>query len=151
MRRTRDTAAPYCQKYGIEPAILPCLNEFSCLSFDLIRGMDGEARRPPAQAYWQHADPHRRTGQGADTFAEFDARVEAFLQNACRSLPDGALLFGHGIWIAMLVWKLLGFQAALSADMSAFRAFQTHLPMPNAAVWQLCGSETGWRLSFQAA
>ena len=51
MRRTRDTAAPYCQKYGIKPAILPCLNEFSCLSFDLIRGMDGEARRPLAQAY----------------------------------------------------------------------------------------------------
>lgn len=43
MRRTQQTAAPYCQRYAITPQVLPVLNEFSCLSFDLIRGMDGVA------------------------------------------------------------------------------------------------------------
>ena len=116
LRRTHETAAPYCRAHGITPQTLPLLNEFSCLAFALIRGMDGTARRPLADAYWQRADPLECTGAGADS-----------------------LLFGHGIWIGLLAWRLLGFRAESSADMSAFRRFQSGLPMPNTAVWQLQG------------
>ena len=150
MRRTRETAAPYCRHYGIEPAELPCLNEFSYLPFDLIAKLSPGERKPLAQAYWQRGDVDERVGQGADSFADFDTRLEAFLQQ-WHQLPDGSLLFGHGIWIALLAWKLLGFQVASPADMAAFRAFQTALPMPNTAVWALSGScrEDLW-LVFQS-
>ena len=139
MRRTQQTAAPYCQRYAITPQVLPVLNEFSCLSFDLIRGMDGAARRPLAQAYWQRANPEECTGTGADRFIDFHQRIEHFL-HTWQHLPDGSLLFGHGIWIGLLLWKLLGFAAHRSADMRAFRAWQSQLPMPNTAIWQLNGT-----------
>ena len=138
IQRTQETAVPYCARYGIAPQVLPVLNEFSCLSMDLIGGMNGEQRRPLAQAYWQRADVNECTGRGADSFAQFSERVARFLQQ-WDALPDGSLLFGHGIWIGLLAWRLLGFQAACSADMTAFRRFQTALPMPNAAVWRLVG------------
>ena len=138
LRRTHETAAPYCRAHGITPQVLPQLNEFSCLAFDRIRGMDGTARRPLADAYWQRADPLECTGAGADSFAAFNQRLSAFLAHYPQ-LEDGSLLFGHGIWIGLLAWRLLGFSAETAADMAAFRRFQTGLPMPNTAVWQLQG------------
>ena len=128
-----------CRTHGITPQTLQLLNEFSCLAFDLIRGMDGTARRPLADAYWQRADPLECTGAGADSFAAFNRRISAFLDHYPQ-LEDGSLLFGHGIWIGLLAWRLLGFRAETSADMSAFRRFQSGLPMPNTAVWQLSGN-----------
>ena len=138
LRRTHETAAPYCRAHGITPQVLPQLNEFSCLAFDRIRGMDGTARRPLADAYWQRADPLECTGASADSFAAFNQRLSAFLAHYPQ-LEDGSLLFGHGIWIGLLAWRLLGFSAETAADMAAFRRFQTGLPMPNTAVWQLQG------------
>ena len=138
LRRTHETAAPYCRAHGITPQVLPQLNEFSCLAFDRIRGMDGTARRPLADAYWQRADPLECTGSGADSFAAFNQRLSAFLAHYPQ-LEDGSLLFGHGIWIGLLAWRLLGFSAETAADMAAFRRFQTGLPMLNTAVWQLQG------------
>lgn len=149
MRRTQETAAPYCERYGVVPTVLPCLNEFSCLAFDLIRGMNGEQRKPLGVAYWQRADVHERTGAGADTFVELGERVDEFLR-LWPDLPDGSVLFGHGIWLSMLAWKLLGFQAACSDNMRQFRAFQQAIPMPNTAVWRLIGDDVS-RLCFQAA
>jgi len=138
LRRTHETAAPYRRAHGITPQVLPQLNEFSCLAFDRIRGMDGTARRPLADAYWQRADPLECTGAGADSFAAFNQRLSAFLAHYPQ-LEDGSLLFGHGIWIGLLAWRLLGFSVETAADMAAFRRFQTGLPMPNTAVWQLQG------------
>ena len=138
LRRTHETAAPYCRAHGITPQVLPQLNEFSCLAFDRIRGMDGAARRPLADAYWQRTDPLECTGAGADSFAAFNQRLSAFLAHYPQ-LEDGSLLFGHGIWIGLLAWRLLGFSVETAADMAAFRRFQTGLPMPNTAVWQLQG------------
>ena len=138
LRRTHETAAPYRRAHGITPQVLPQLNEFSCLAFDRLRGMDGTARRPLADAYWQRADPLECTGAGADSFAAFNQRLSAFLAHYPQ-LEDGSLLFGHGIWIGLLAWRLLGFSVETAADMAAFRRFQTGLPMPNTAVWQLQG------------
>lgn len=142
MRRTHETAAPYCARHGIRPEILPCLNEFSYLPFAAVQGLDATARKPLAEAYWQRADPHFRAGSGADTFAEFDGRVSNFLHRAWPELPRGSLLFGHGIWIALLAWRLSGNRAETGADMAAFRAFQSSLHVANASLWRLGGTET---------
>ena len=151
LRRTHETAAPYCRAHGITPQALPLLNEFSCLAFELIRGMDGAALRPLADAYWQRADPQECSGAGADSFAAFNQRVSAFLAHHPQ-LADGSLLFGHGIWIGLLAWRLLGFRAETSADMAAFRRFQSALPMPNTAVWRLQGDSLDTlRLRVQAS
>ena len=49
----------------------------------------------------------------------------------CRTTP---FLFGHGIWFALLCWKLRGFSAADATGMREFRRFQRALPMPNCAL-----------------
>lgn len=56
MQRTAETAAPYCRLYGITPAVLPELNEFSYLPFAQVAGLDGTQRRTLAEAYWARAD-----------------------------------------------------------------------------------------------
>ena len=151
LRRTQQTAAPWCSAHGITPQVLPLLNEFSCLAFEWIRGMDGAARRPLADAYWQRADPQECTGAGADSFVAFNRRISAFLAHYPQ-LEDGSLLFGHGIWIGLLAWRLLGFAAETSADMTAFRRFQSGLPLANTSVWMLQGDTADdLRLRFQSS
>ena len=141
MRRTHETAAPYYARYGIRPEILPCLNEFSYLPFAAVQGLDASARKPLAEGYWQRTDPHFRAGSGADTFAEFDGRISDFMHRAWPELPHGSLLFGHGIWIALLAWRLSGNCVESGADMAAFRAFQSSLHVATASVWRLDGME----------
>lgn len=141
MRRTHETAAPYCARHGIRPEILPCLNEFSYLPFAAVQGLDASACKPLAQAYWQRADPHFCSGGSADTFAEFNGRVSDFLFDTWPELPHGSLLFGHGIWMALLAWRLSGNRAESGADMAAFRAFQSSLHVANASLWRLDGME----------
>lgn len=134
--RTHETALPFCDKVSMQPVIHSSLNEFSCLDPALIQGMVGEQRRPIAEAYWQAADPDQRMGEQADTFHEFEQRVTAFIPEL-DSLPDNTVLFGHGIWFALLTWKLLGFSARHPQGMQAFRRFRSGLPMPNTAVYRL--------------
>lgn len=141
MRRTHETATPYCARHGVRPEILPCLNEFSYLPFAAVQGLDAAARKSLAEAYWKRADPHFRAG-GADTFAEFNGRISDFLHRAWPILPHGSLLFGHGIWMALLAWRLSGNLAESGADMAAFRAFQSSLHVANASLWRLDGTET---------
>lgn len=120
----------------MQPVIHSALNEFSCLDPALIQGMVGAQRRPMADAYWQAADPEQRMGEQADTFHEFEQRVTAFMPEL-DSLPDKTVLFGHGIWFALLTWKLLGFNAREHRGMKAFRRFRSGFPMPNTAVYRL--------------
>lgn len=60
--------------------------------------------------------------------------------------PDQTVVFGHGMWLGMLVWKLLGFKSADSLAMRAFRGFQIGLPLPNCVVYLLREVAPGeWR------
>ncbi|MDO9354480.1 MAG: histidine phosphatase family protein, partial [Solirubrobacteraceae bacterium] len=106
--RTAETAAPFCAKVGLRAEIHPALHEFSAIDPALLEGMTGEQRRPIADAYWREGDPAQRMGPQAETFAEFDARVGDFIDRL-DELDDGTLLFGHGQWFGLVVWKLLGF------------------------------------------
>jgi alpha-ribazole phosphatase len=144
--RTHETARPFCEKMAMEPYIHPLLHEFSTIDPALLVGMTGEQRRPIADAYWQEAVPTKRMGENAETFNEFEQRVEIF-RSELKEIPDGAVLFGHGMWLGMLIWKLLGFSATDSLGMKSFRRFQTGLPMPNCAVYTFMHHSDGhWHI-----
>lgn len=140
--RALRTAQPYTDRVGMHIQTHPLLHEFSTIDPALLEGMNGEQRRLFVEAYWQESDPLKRMGQAAETFAEFDQRVTSFLPELQR-IPDGAVLFGHGMWIGMLFWKFLGFRACDTMGMKAFRRFQLGLPMPNGAVYHVCESSPG--------
>lgn len=134
--RTQQTAQPFCTKHRLNYQTNPLLNEIHALSYELIEGMMGEQRRSIAQAYWAEGDPNKRMGEQADTFHEFRERVDGFIE-AMGSLPDNTVIFGHGIWFGLLVWRLMGFEAHDKQGMIAFRRFQSGLPLSNGIIYSL--------------
>jgi broad specificity phosphatase PhoE len=134
--RAQQTAAPYCQRFNLPAQVDADLDEFSLIDADLIAGLDGPQRKPHVKAFWAELDLHRRLGENADTFAEFIERVRRF-QYRMNTLQDGAVIFGHGIWLAMLSWLLQGRGVDNRQEMGAFRAFQLELSMPNCAVFEV--------------
>jgi alpha-ribazole phosphatase len=144
--RAQQTALPYCQRCHLDPQVDADLDEVSLIDAALIEGLDGAKRKPFVQAYWIDPDLHRRLGENADTIAEFVERVRRF-QRPMDTLPDGTVIFGHGIWLAMLQWHLKDQGVTDNAEMRAFREFQLQLPMPNCAVFEVArhGSQP-WRV-----
>ena len=146
--RARQTAEPFCERFALQAEVDPLLHEFSALDANLLQGMLGAERRPLADAYWQAADPALRSGPEAETFFEFNARVEGFVTTTLPSLSNGCVLFGHGIWFALLFWQLKGARVESSANMEAFQRFRQTLPMPNCALYSLEQVERRWRPRF---
>jgi alpha-ribazole phosphatase len=140
--RAQQTAAPFTARVGKQIEVHPLVHEFDNFDLNLIAGMNGAEREPLREDYWQEANPNKRIGAAAETFAEFDQRVEAFLPHL-QELPDQTMVFGHGMWIGMLIWKLLGFSAGDSIGMKSFRRFQNGLPMPNCVVYQFLEAAPG--------
>lgn len=148
--RTQQTAAPYLSHWHLNAQPLAELNEFSYLPLEWINNMTAEQRRPISAAYWERANPFEKCGQNTDSFAEFSQRVDDFLIKA-TNFPEATLCFTHGIWIAMLTWKLLGFQTNTSDKMKQFRQFQPHLPMANTAIWELQQNhQENWQIRSSA-
>ena len=149
--RAIETAAPLCARWQRRAEIHPLLHEFSALDADRLQGMTGVERRPLADAYWEAADPEIRMGPKAETFLEFTDRIDAFVPELNR-LPDRCFLVGHGIWFGLLFWRLMGFAVRNPAGMRAFRRFQSGLPMPNCAVYELEGPHDGrWNVRADEA
>ena len=145
--RARATAQPFCEVAGREAEIHPLLHEFETIDPALLQGMTGEQRRSIVDAYWNRADPHERMGPLAETFKEFEGRVAAFM-GELGGLPDRSVMFGHGMWMSLMFWKLIGFSDTDSGGMKAFRRFQLGLPMPNCVLYVL-ETAGGGRWSWQ--
>jgi broad specificity phosphatase PhoE len=150
--RTRHTSGPYCEQTGCTPVTLDLLREFESIDPALIAGLNGKQRRPIADAFWEAAEPDRRMGVNAETFREFAQRVQQFREHQLPQLPDAAVLFGHGTWMAMLYWQLQGFRASDGPDMAAFRRFQSGLPMRNCVIYRLRDTAPGeWSMELDDA
>ncbi len=141
--RTQQTSNPYCERVNMRSTVNPLLNEFSAIDPDLIAGMDGAQRKPFMEDYWREPSMTKRMGAKADTFAEFENRV-SFFAREMDALPSDTMVFGHGIWIGLLVWLSLGFTCQSDSDMKAFRRFQLGLPMPNCAAYQFSNNAGQW-------
>lgn len=145
--RAVDTARPYAESTAAGVEVEPLLREFDMIDPALIAGLYQSQRRPIAEKFWHEADPKMQVGENAETFDHFAGRVEAFRTATLSSLPDDTVCFGHGIWIAMLAWQLLGFSSSTSDDMRLFRRFQSGFPLPNGAVYVLRELRPGaWKI-----
>ena len=140
--RAQQTAQVFCDKYDKQAQPLAQLNEMRCLAYETVVGMTGEQRGPLAQQYWQQADLHYRDAMSADSFADFLTRVDAFI-TAAPDFEHHSLFFGHGIWIGLLAWRLMGCEVGDNADIRRFRQFQTAMPMYNTVVYRLDISTSG--------
>ncbi|MBK9392613.1 MAG: histidine phosphatase family protein [Uliginosibacterium sp.] len=126
-QRTQETAKRFCERVSVLPIVHPLLHEFCTIDPTIIAGMNMEQRRPITEGYWRDADPDKRMGEDAESFHEFAARVAGF-EKELDGLADSTVIFGHGMWLALLVWRLLGSYTRGGA-MQAFRRFQLALPV----------------------
>ena len=149
--RTSQTAAPYCHIVGVEPLTHPLLHEFSTVDPALMFGMLGAQRKPFVEEFWRVPSLTKRMGDHAETFSEFNERVTSFLA-VMDTFPANTVIFGHGMWIGLLVWHVLGFTCQDDLDMKAFRRFQAGLPMPNCAAYHFFQDSAGvWSARVDAS
>jgi alpha-ribazole phosphatase len=136
-KRALDTAAPYCERLGQVPATHADLREFEVIDTVHMRGSPSTEREAVLARYWLNADPDARTGPHGETYREFNERVARMRTDFLPALPDGTVLFGHGLWMALLFWQLWGFEQVDQAAMTQFRRCQLGLPTPNAVVYAI--------------
>jgi broad specificity phosphatase PhoE len=136
-KRTLDTAAPYCARMGVTAAVHDDLREFETVDTVQLRGSPCEERESVVAGYWMKSDPGHRSGPGAETFREFHARVARASHQFLPTLPDGTIVFAHGMWMALLFWQMWGFTSVDCLSMTLFRRFQLGFPTPNAGVYCL--------------
>jgi broad specificity phosphatase PhoE len=148
--RAQHTAAPCAARWQMPVETIALLHEFVTLPPDEVAGTTNLQRKPLIDAYWERADPALCTGPGAESFLDLARRVDA-VRAQLETLPDRSVVFGHGMWMAMLVWRCMGFPVESLRAMQAFRAFQLGLPMPNCCSYALHGDEGHWAIRFAAA
>jgi alpha-ribazole phosphatase len=136
-KRALDTASPYCGRVGLTPITHDDLREFEVVDTLKLRGAPGAERTAILTRFWLTAEPDLRTGAGAETFREFHDRVTRVRTQLLPALPDGTVIFGHGMWMALLFWQLWGFEKLDHTSMIQFRSYQLGFPTPNAVVYGL--------------
>jgi alpha-ribazole phosphatase len=136
-KRALDTAAPYCERLAVSALTHPDLREFEVIDTRQMRGCPFAEREAVLARYWLAAEPDVRTGPAGETFREFHERIGRMRRDFLPSLPEGSLIFGHGLCMALLFWQLWGFEKVDQTAMIHFRRFQLGLPTPNAVVYGL--------------
>ena len=135
--RTQQTAAPFLQLGSLKNQILPNLHEFNYLSYEHIHGKNSAELSALAEAYWQRNDADYRDGADCDSFASFFGQINAMRDYFHRQPAGNYVVFGHGFWIGVLLWQLIG--RGGGCHMAAFRSFEPHVRPRNTEVflWQL--------------
>jgi len=101
-RRARDTAAPLSDASRLEIHTLP-IEEFLYLDPVQCANTSQDERGEVRQHYWSLLDPEWRHSPRTESFSDLLRRVES-CRREMETLPDGAALFGHGLFgMALLV------------------------------------------------
>lgn len=131
--RTQETAAPLCRILPNVPVETWQVHEFTYLAPTHYLNTNEEERREPALRFWQRADPLYRDGPGAETFAEFIARVDALLERLRGMNDPQVCIFTHSFFIAALLWRQMHPDAMVDSHfMREYDAFHRAVRIENA-------------------
>ena len=151
-KRALDTAAPYCARLGQSAAVHDDLREFETIDTLQLRGSSYAEREAAVAGYWLKSDPDHRSGPASETFREFHDRVVRARTQFLPSLPDGTVIFGHGMWMALLFWQMWGFETVDHVGMALFRRFQLGFPTPNTVAYGVTQAAPGkWTVKVDEA
>jgi alpha-ribazole phosphatase len=151
-KRALDTAAPYCARINQAAAVHDDLREFETIDTLQMRGSLFSARDAMVTRYWLKSEPDHRSGPAAETFREFHERVARVRREFLPSLPHGTVIFGHGMWMALLFWQMHGFEKVDHLGMTLFRRYQLGFPTPNTCVYGVTQIAAGkWEVRVEEA
>lgn len=132
-RRARETAAAAIARFPGVPVETWPVQEFTFLSPAQYRGTTVATRKPAAEAYWTAADPHAVTGEGAESFAAFLARVRETRTRLESAASGPVVVFSHKKFLNALLWTwLAGDPSPSSSRMRRYREFDHAMPFVNA-------------------
>lgn len=138
--RTQLTAEPLISMTNIKPSCIQGLQEFNYLKFDTIKNISITKRLSIANQYWQERTPDYIDGGNsnhAESFHNFEQRVSKVLAE-WADLADGThVVYTHGLWISMLIWKILGQPVDSNESMQKFRQFELSIRARNCEVFLL--------------
>lgn len=135
--RAVQTAAPVQARWpAVRCATWP-IGEFTYLSPQRCLGTTADIRRPWIQSYWERCDPAHADGEGAESFAGFMARLQAFHRRLLGVGSGFVLVVGHGQFFRAYEMALAqGFMPSADA-MRRFRAAETARPLLNGEILDL--------------
>ncbi|MDO4997375.1 MAG: histidine phosphatase family protein [Neisseria sp.] len=136
--RAQQTAEPYLQKMNAQVTVLNDLHEFNYLSWANIQGKTFADLKTQAEQYWTRNDVDFCDGEDCDSFASFFQQISDVRRFFAQKDDGVYVVFGHGFWIGVLLWQLLG-RDAQRVDMQKFREFELLVRPHNTDVylWQI--------------
>lgn len=119
-------------------------HEFTYLSPLALGNTTMSERWPIAQAYWERCDPAYIHGEGAESFEQFMARVQAMQDKIRAQKADFIAVFGHGFVMKAMLWaNLIGAFDVTRESMHNFYTFQRSFELPNCAILKAEYRSTG--------
>lgn len=106
-------------------------------------------RREWVEAYWMRATPEYSDGDGAESFLDFVARAQAFLERLAEHPSTRAVVFSHGQFLNAVAWLLQRRPELLDGHaMTDWRKYEIENHIPNCCGFTLSQSagDTAWTL-----
>lgn len=112
------------------------IGEFVYLSPARCAGTTAQQRSRWVASYWEQGMPSHVDGEGAESFAAFMARVQAFHESAMQR-GGFVVAVGHGQFFRAYTRALAAGFAATPEAMRDFRALETAQPLANGEIVKL--------------
>jgi 2,3-bisphosphoglycerate-dependent phosphoglycerate mutase len=107
-------------------------------------------RRNWVEAYWAKADPAFIDGEGAESFLEFIARAQSFLDRLAEHPAHDIVVFSHGQLINAVAWLIERNPQTIDGQaMTEWREYEITNHVPNCSGYKLTKhpDDAGWRIS----
>ena len=129
------------------------IQEFTYLEPARCTGTTVADRREWVEAYWANADPGFTDGEGAESFLDFIARAQSFLECVAKHPAQDIVAYSHGQFINAVAWLIERKPLCIDgAAMLDWRDYEIDNHVPNCGGYLLSKDpdEAGWRVSRSA-
>lgn len=136
--RARQTAQPTMDRFPEVRSEDWPVQEFTYIDFGRRPRMTELGRRLRVSGYWRRRDPDSIDGPGAESFAQFFARVQDLWLEFLRRDERRILVFSHSMFIYGLDLSLrLRFREPGRRTMRIFRELSSGVAIPNGGILKL--------------
>jgi len=148
--RAQQTAAPAKEIFSSIPVETWPIHESGFLALKRRRvATTAEQRAPLDQAFWNKADPHFVDGCGAESFAEFMARVQkalASFERLHQKQHRCVIAFGHSRFFQAMRWVIRENPEITPAAMKRFQDVFRMDQLPNCTHFTAAYNGRAWAL-----
>ena len=126
------------------------IHEFTYLEPARCANTTVAQRRAWVEAYWSRADPVFRDGEGAESFLDFIARAQCFLEQLAWHPARDIAAFSHGQFINAVAWLIKRKPQRIDGQaMADWRDFEINNHVLNGGGYNLSMSpgEGAWQIS----